>query len=161
MTAANHTLTPPRILILVDEARRRVAATVLANAPLGIEVVFRPVTRRRTLDQNALYWSGPLRDIAEQVWIDGRQHTAEVWHEYFRREFMPEDDDIENGTTRTASVRAGQTGTKYRKWEYLPDKSRVCVASTTMLTSAGFGDYLEQVYAFGAAHGVLFSASPR
>ncbi len=114
-----------------------------AHKPL--EVIIREEKKSRTMDQNALMWSGPLRDIAEQAWVEGRQYSAEVWHEFFKREFLPN---------------ASGEGTKdgYQKWVDLPTGVTVLVGSTTQLTVRGMSDYLEQVYAYGASLGVQFGA---
>ncbi len=93
-------------------------------------------------------WAGPLRDIAEQAWIEGRQHSAEVWHEYFKRELLPEEFDPE------------RCKENYAKWAYDPGGERVLIGSTTQLTVKGFAEYLTAIEAFGAALGVMFSASP-
>lgn len=115
------------------------------DAERPLEVVIREEKRKRGVDQNALYWAGPLRDIADQAWVDGRQYSAEVWHEYFKREFLPDGD---SGLTRDG----------YRKWAFLPpDGPRVLIGSTTQLTVKGMAEYLEQVYAYGASLGVQFT----
>ncbi len=115
------------------------------DAVKPLEVIIREEKRKRTLDQNALMWAGPLRDIAEQAWVEGRQYSAEVWHEFFKREFLPN---------------SPGEGTKdgYQKWVDLPTGVMVLVGSTTQLTVRGMSDYLEQVYAYGASLGVQFGA---
>lgn len=44
---------------------------------------------RRSLEQNRRYW-GPavMGQIVAQSWMDGRQYSGEVWHEYFKRRFI-------------------------------------------------------------------------
>ena len=114
------------------------------DAAYPIEVVLREEKRKRNVDQNALYWAGPLRDIAEQAWVSGQQYRAEVWHEFFKREFLPENE-------------CEMTRDGYRKWAYLPDGPRVLIGSTTHLTVKGMSEYVEQVYAYGASLGVQFT----
>lgn len=142
-----------RNIILIDEARRSVAVAAVANAPLGIEIVLREPVKARKQSQNAMMWAGAISDIANQAWIQGRQYSAETLHEHFKREFLPEEDDPD-------LPRLVKDCFAYQKWAYLPGGDRVCVGSTTQLSVYGFGQYLEQVYAFGAELGVLFSAAP-
>lgn len=145
---------PSRKILLRTEAQRETAMRVLENAPLDdkrpVEVVVREEVRARKLDQNALYWAGPLRDIAEQAYVKGRQYSAEVWAEFFKREYLPEEFDPE------------QCKEGYRKWEYLPSGERALIGSTTQLTVRGFAEYLTKVEAYGAQElGVEFHANPR
>lgn len=139
-----------RLIILLGEQQRQIARAMVDNLPIDpahpIEVMAREQQRARSIDANAAMWAGPLRDIAEQAWVQGRQYTAEVWHEHFKREYLPDeyDDDM---------CKAG-----YRKWDYLPNGERVLVGSTTQLTVRGFALYLQTVEAFGASLGVQFSA---
>ena len=145
---------PTQTVIVLDEQRRKLAHVKLDAAPIGVEVVIRTPVKARKLDQNALMWAGPLKDIEEQAWVNGRTYTAKVWHEQFKREYLPEVDhpDI---------ARLVKNPDKYRKWDRTPRGDRALVGSTTDLTVYGFAQYLEQVYAEGASMGVLFSASPR
>jgi hypothetical protein len=142
-----------RILLRTREQIDRVLA-LLPNVPLDadrpLELLIREEVRARKLDQNALLWVGPLKDIAEQAWVDGRQFSAEVWHGYFKAEFLPEQYDEELCKDES-----------YRKWDYDPAGNRVLVGSTTQLTVKGFAQYLEQTYAFGANLGVEFHEAPQ
>lgn len=144
-----------RIIRLVDRPILARALAAVSNAPIDperpIELVLREEKKTRKLDQNALMWAGPLRDIAEQAWVDGRQFTAEVWHEWAKREYLPEDDDPD------LSLLAKDG---YRKWDYDPSGERVLVGSTTQLTVRGFALYLQQLEAHGASLGVQFHAAP-
>ena len=95
-------------------------------------------------------WAGPMVDIAEQGYVDGRTFTAEVWHEHFKREYLPEEYD-------PTLCKEG-----YRKWDYTPKGERVLVGSTTDLTVRGFALYLQQIEAYARIElGVQFHASPR
>lgn len=140
-----------RKIILLDDARRRLAVAMIENAPPGIEVLAREPAKARKLDQNALMWAGPLREVAEQAWVDGRQFSAEVWHRFFKGEYLPE-------TTDPELARLVKDPDNWRKWDYLPAGERVLVGSTTDLTVYGFSQYLEQVFAYGASLGVMFGA---
>ena len=48
------------------------------------------VTRRkRTQPQNRRYWGqGVLAQVAAQAVVDGKQFSAETWHEMFKRMFI-------------------------------------------------------------------------
>lgn len=139
-----------RKIILIGDVQKALAVSMVQNLPIDpvnpLEVSAREVVRSRSTDSNALMWAGPLRDIANQAWINGRQYSAEVWHEHCKREYLPEepDDDL---------CKSG-----YRKWDYLPNGDRVLIGSTTQLTVRGFALYLQTIEAFGASLGVQFTA---
>ena len=138
-------------IILVGESQRAIAMRRLESIPVGaeplLEVVFREHKDARGLDQNAAMWAGPLRDIAEQAWVNRQQFSAEAWHEHFKAEFLPEDDDPELDEL----VKEG-----YRKWTITPTGERRLTGSTTKLTRKGMARYMQQIEAFGARMGVLF-----
>ena len=116
----------PQTIVLVGEPQRSLAMRRLESIPVGaeplLEVVFREHKDARGLDQNAAMWSGPLRDISEQAWVNRQQFSAEAWHEHFKGEFLPEDDDPELDEL----VKDG-----YRKWTVLPTGDRALTGSTT------------------------------
>ena len=144
-----------RTVIIRGVEQRDLAAAMVANCPIDphrpLAVTLGEQVKARGLDQNALMWSGPLREIAEQAWVEGRQYTAEVWHAFFKRSFLFEDDDID----LAEMVKEG-----YRKWDYDPEGERILVGSTTQLTKRGFSNYLEQIFAYGAGLGVHLHESP-
>jgi hypothetical protein len=141
-----------KTITLIGEVQVNTAILLIQKAPIDpvhpVEVVIRDQQKTRKPDQNALMWSGPLQDIAEQAWINGRRYASDVWHEHFKAEFLPEEYDAE------------QCKEGYRKWDISPKGQRVLVGSTTQLTIYGMAQYLEQVYAAGASMGVQFSARP-
>jgi hypothetical protein len=141
-----------RNLFLRNETVRSTLLALVRNLPLDdmypLEVVVREQIKGRKPDANARMWSGPLKDIAGQAFIEGRQFSAEVWHEWAKREFLPEEFDPE-------LCREG-----YKKWDFDPSGERVLVGSTTMLTSKGFSEHMTMLEAAGASFGVLFTASP-
>ena len=120
----------------------RIAGLVKSNAkamldrgtPIRVIVTTEEQTRHR--QQNAFLWAAVYKDIAEQVWTDGRQFSSEVWHEYFGRMFLPlEDVELPGG-------------------EVIQRR-----ASTTRLGVKEFADYVNQVQAYAAQElGVRFSA---
>ena len=139
---------PTRLIVLRDEQQRMNAIQCIKNLPMDAEkplevrVSERKMSRRD--EQNALMWAGPLKDISQQVYLNGRTYSPEVWHEHFKREFLPEEFDEE-------LCKDG-----YEKWTFLPSGDRVLAGSTKNLTVKGFSEYLEQIYAFGAEQGVEF-----
>lgn len=140
---------------LLAELQLSTLLALLPNLPLDsdhpLEVVIREEVKVRGLDQNARMWVGPLADIAEQAWVGGRQYSAEVWHEQFKRDYLPEDDD----PNLAELVKDPDT---WKKWDYMPNGDRVLVGSTTELSKKGFSIYLTQVEACGAGVGVQFGA---
>ena len=144
---------PTRKILLVGNHQLQTAITVLQNVPIDparpLEIRIGEKVRDRNADQNALMWSGPLKDIADQAYINGRTFSAEVWHEHFKREFLPEEADPEI------------TKENYCKCAYTPASERVLIGSTTQLTTKGFAQYLEQIYAYGGNLGVRFGVNER
>ena len=144
---------PTRKILVVSPAQLSTAAAVLKTVPVDaanpIEIRIGEQVKGRNKDQNALMWAGPLRDIANQAYVNGQTYSIDVWHEHFKREFLPEEADIE-------LTREG-----YQKWRYLPSGERILKASTGDLTTKGFSVYLEQICAYGASLGVQFGVSER
>lgn len=142
-----------RKFLLRGESQRDALIALAQNLPLDpekpLEAFIREEVKPRKPDQNAAMWAGPLRDIEQQAWLDGRTFKADVWHEHFKREFLPEEYDPDLCLEG------------YRKWDYLPTGERVLVGSTTQLKAKGFAQYLMQVEAFGASLGVIYRANPR
>jgi len=139
-----------RVIYLAGELQRETAMAMIKNAPLDpdkpLELILHERSKVRGLDQNGLYWLR-LGEIAEQAWQGGRQYNSDVWHEYARRELMPE-----TITTKTGEVRS--------KWIEMPDGT-LTVISTTQLERRCFAEYTTIVEAFGAGLGVAFSVNPR
>lgn len=125
---------------------------LLRNLPIDpikpLEILVREEVKGRKLDQNALMWVGPLKCMAEQCYLEGRAHSAEVWHEFMKREFLPEEFDA-------ALCKDG-----YEKWSIGPTGERYLIGSTTQLTVKGMAQYIEQLHAFGSNLGVRFTESP-
>lgn len=142
-----------RVIVLRGEEQRERALALLRNVPVDAEkplqIVVDEYKPPRKADQNALMWAGPLRDIAEQAWLEGRKYSAESWHELLKQELLPEEFD-------PVLCRDG-----YQKWTITPKGDRALVGTTTKLTVKGFAQYLEAVYAFGASLGVNFHTNPK
>jgi len=145
-----------RRIRIIGVDQRDLAVALIQNMPIDphrpILVTVGEEPKARSLDQNAAYWAGPLREIAEQAWVEGRQYSAEVLHEYFKNRFLPD----ENTCDRHELELRVKDPANYRKWDSCPDQNIVCIGSTTQLTKFGFGEFMEQVTAFGAKLGVQF-----
>ena len=136
-----------RTIVLIDDNRRHIANCLINTVPLGLEVIVREPVKVRGIDQNGLYWIR-LGEIAEQAWFNGRQYNSDVWHEYAKRNLMPDTITDKNGVERS-------------KWLETPAKGELAVISTTELSKGCFSEYTNIVEAFGANLGVLFSANSR
>lgn len=140
---------PRRILLRGPEQVER-AIAVLRNVPLDnlkpLEFLVQEPSRKRGLDQNGYYWLR-LGEIAAFAWLNGRQFNSDCWHEYFKRNVMPDTITTKDGVERS-------------KWIELPDGT-LTVISTTELEKACFAIYTTMCEAFGASLGVEYSADPR
>jgi len=148
---------PTRKIRLVGNIQRETAISILQNAPLDankpLEMILREEVKPRRQTQNDLMWSCQLKCIAEQAYVNGRTYSAEVWHEHAKEMFLPE-------TFQSAEHQAEIVKEGYRKYDISPSGKRILVGSTTELTVKGFAIYLQQVEAFGANLGVIYSANP-
>lgn len=144
----------PIVIKLVGRQQVDRLKQIAENLPVGqeLECVFRKEQKVRGMDANARMWVGPLKDIAEQAWVNGRQFSAEVWHEHFKRQYLPEDNDPEIHLLAKEG---------YRKWDFDPAGNRVLIGSTTQLLKRGFALYLQQMEADGAQMGVMFHEAPQ
>ena len=144
---------PTRTIVLVGLMQKDTARSLLEQAPIDmhkpLELVIREQQKERKLDQNSLMWVSQLADISAQAYVNGRTYSAELWHEFFKREYLPDEYDPE-------LCKEG-----YRKWDYSPGGERVLIGSTTELTINGFAQYLTQIEAHGASLGVMFGAGRR
>lgn len=141
--------------VLTNDLVRSRALAVVRNLPVdgSLDLVIRKHKKTRTEAQNRLQWGVRLKEISDQAWFGGRQFSSTVWHEYLKREFLPEGDEEDFDRM----VKDG-----YHKWDELPGGERVLVGSTTMLTTYGMSVYLTKVEAFAATElGVRFSADMR
>ena len=122
---------------------------LISNLPLdgSIEVTIKTWTKPRTGSQNALQWAETISTISEQAFLAGKRFSPDVWHYYLKEQFLPE------------VYTEGETLKDYKKYIELPDGSLKMVGSTTKLTTKGFGNYMERVYAFATQElGVRFNA---
>lgn len=141
-----------RPIFLRTEQQREIIINLVKSLPLDeikpLEIVVREYRPVRKQTQSALMWAGPLKDLEEQAWLNGRTYSAAVWHQHAKEQFLPE--EYSEDLTREG----------YLKWGFKPNGERFLIGSTTDLTVHGFALYLEQVYAFGASLGVDFHANP-
>lgn len=146
-----------RTIVLVGEQQAAAAAALIASNWRPMADAEHPLAIRlyehkddATREQRALLWIR-YGEIAAQAWVGGRQFSDEVWHEFFKREFLPDE------TGPSKRCRKG-----YRKWDYLPNGEKALVGSTELLTTFGKAEYLEQVMAYGATEfGVRYAPTPR
>src|SRR6185312_2423184 len=142
-----------RTFLVSSEQVRDNLLNAVRNMPIDsakpLQVLIREEVKVRKLDQQALLFAGPMRDLAEQAWLDNRQFSVEVWHTFCKQKFLPEDFDAE------LCVEG------YVKWGIDPEENRILVGSTKQLTVRGYSQYLEQVFAFGASLGVSFHTNPK
>lgn len=123
-----------RTFVLRDEIHCRqlyafLRANWLAMAQAGkpVAVMVSEHKARRSSPQNRLYWA-VLREIAEDVWIDGKQYSDNAWHEHFKRQFIG--------------------------IEELPGGASAGISAAS-LSVPEFTAYLERVMQFAAEHGVI------
>lgn len=111
----------------------------MAKQGQPLEVRVSVYKAKRSNEQNALMWV-LLTQIADQAWVAGRQFAAEVWHEHFKRELLPE-----------------ETSRGVAKWRALPNGDRELFMSTTDLDVSEMSTYVEKLQAKAAVElGVIF-----
>lgn len=85
----------------------------------------------RSHEQNNRYWA-IVQDISEQVETEGKKYSPEIWHEYFKREFIGRE-ELPNGEVRGKS--------------------------STRLNVIEFSEFMNHVEVFAVEHGVRFYES--
>ena len=144
-----------QIIILHTDVQLQHAHVRLNNMPLDgtMEIVIRPVSKKRSGRQNSLMWSdGLMATIADQAWVDGRQFSSSVWHVHCKVLFLPEG----NEEDYDRMVLKG-----YSKWIHLPDGTRQMVGSTARLTEYGMSVYIGRIEAWAASElGVQLPVRP-
>lgn len=92
--------------------------------PLAVTVAEHKAKRSRA--QNNLYWD-MLRALAEQGWVNGKQFSADAWHQHFRRTFIGSDEvALPGGEVITIGI------------------------STTTLNTAQMSAYIDRIALFAA-----------
>jgi hypothetical protein len=133
----------------VSDAKSKFSATSCIQAideSAAWMVTVEPFKAKRSQPQNRYLWAALLGDFVEQGFFEGSQFSSEVWHEFLKRQFLPEYANDE------------ETLPDYQKWEELPGGDLLMVGSTTKLTTNGFNNYMERCYAMGCELGIRFSA---
>jgi len=140
-------MTDRQTIILIDSTRRDRAINLIRNLPIDgtYEVIMQPKSEVRGLDQNGLYFKR-LTEIAEQAFFNGKKFGKDVWHDYAKKEIMPDPVTLKDG--RIVS-----------KWIESPSGDPT-VISTSLLHKKCFGQYITALEAFGAGLGVMFSINP-
>lgn len=70
-------------------------AFVSANAKACVErgkplrVIVTEDEKKRNNEQNKRLWKAVYEQIAAQTWVNGRQFSKDVWHEWFADKHMP------------------------------------------------------------------------
>jgi hypothetical protein len=115
-------------------AGREALNQTLNGLPSGVryKVTVEEYRKNRTVDQNSRYWA-LLNDISDQLKIEDRNYSTEVWHEYFRSTFLGKDTVLIDGNPVLVTK------------------------STRKLNVMDFGDYMTQVEAWAVEHGVNFN----
>lgn len=97
-------------------------------------LTFEPIKETRSLAQNRRYWA-LLNEWAQEApsHMDGEWHAPEVWHEFFKRRFLG---------VSVAEIDGDAV-------PVVPDSRTLKVAQ--------FGEYMEQVEAWMAEHGLVYT----
>lgn len=149
--------TPVRIIVFRNLLQVETACKVANNMPLDgtMQAAFGPYHDPSTEDQRKAMFAGVLKDISEQVFLDGKWFSKDAWHELCKEAFLPEEDDPD-------LPEMVKDPANYRKWAFsLTTDRRVLVGSTKDLTRKGMATYMRQIEAYGATeHGVHFHLPP-
>lgn len=62
-------------------------AKQMMDSGTPLRLIVTTSSARRNAEQNKRYWGFVLKTIAEQAFVSGKLHAADVWHEYFARKF--------------------------------------------------------------------------
>jgi len=59
----------------------------MSKTKTPMQVECKPESHKRTSQANRRYWA-ILNQIESDVWVEGRQYSAQVWHEAAKRRFL-------------------------------------------------------------------------
>ena len=78
-----------RVFILqpAPSPARRNCLNYLTRCPDGMVVEIRPNKAKRSAEQNRRYWA-ILNQVSEDAWLEGRQYSSDIWHEFMKRRFI-------------------------------------------------------------------------
>lgn len=110
------------------------ALSTLANFRIlpedDYELVIREHKKARSIAQNRYYWA-LLNEIARHE-VQGQRFVQEAWHEYFKGRFIGKEEiRLPNGSIFNRPI------------------------STTTLNAEQFAEYVTQIEAWAAQHGIL------
>lgn len=159
-------LTRPKVetqsILLRSKVQVDYAVKRLANLPLDeenpVEILIREQVKQRKPDANAAMWAGPLRDIEKTAWSNGRQFSAEAWHQFMKIKFLPDETDPPYDESTGEGFNPEWVLDGYRKWGIDPAGNRALEGSTTKLTSKGMHHYLLLVESEASSeYGAIFT----
>ena len=91
---------PTRQIFLRTVQQRGILIALIPHLPMDednpLEILIREPVKARGMDQNALYWVGPLADIAAQAWVAGEELTKEGYRKW---DITPNGDRVLIGST--------------------------------------------------------------
>ena len=106
-----------------------------------LRVVVTEDKSKRSNEQNKLLWKR-LGEVSQQAMPRGQRFSDEVWHEYLKRELLPE-----------------ECAKGVNKWDYLPTGEKVLKMGTPDLNVEEMTTYLDKLAAHVATeYGVELSA---
>lgn len=76
-----------KTFFLNSSTARHNCAAYLNRCPDGFQVDIHEAKVKRTSRANRRHWA-IMRQISEEAWIEGRQYSQEVWHDFFCRRFL-------------------------------------------------------------------------
>ena len=112
----------------------RKAWAAIHETDFNLLIVITTTGSVRTLPQNARLWGFLYKYLAQQAWVDGRQYSDKVWHEFLCEKFAGNIDfKLPDGTVKTR-----------RK-------------STADMDVKEFSDYMQQVEVYAVQeHGIRY-----
>lgn len=106
-------------------AKQNVKALAEGGRPLRL--IATSSDSKRNTEQNKRYWGFVLKTVADQAWVEGKQYSQDVWHEYFARKF---------GVCEDITLPDGEVITRRK--------------STTQMTVSEFAEYMNQCESYAA-----------
>jgi len=111
-------------------------AKAMADAGTPLRLIVTTAETKRNSEQNKRYWGLILKTIAATAWVQGKQHSADVWHEFFARKF---------GVCEDVTLPGGEVVSRRR--------------STTDMSVSEFTTYMNEVESYAVQSlGVTFDA---
>ena len=110
---------------LMTLLKANAAACVERGSPL--RVIVTEESKRRNSEQNRRLWGYLYKTIAEQAWVNEKQYTKDIWHEFFAREF---------GVCDEMVLPTGEIITRRK--------------STTEMSVKEFADFMQQIEIYAA-----------